>query len=287
MNPSVFGYPMAKTLRPFSLRRKMKNPGIMGVLNATPDSFHGPSRQLSVEQGIVNGLKMIENGAEIIDIGGESTRPGSEPVTIKEEIRRVIPIIQGICARAENPLISIDTRNVEVARKALEAGASMINDVSGLRDAAMKELVLDSRVPVCIMHMLGDPKTMQSNPVYSNVVEEVCTVLQKKATELIDAGHPSDLICLDPGIGFGKTLEHNIQLLKSHEILRGEHDLAVLWGVSRKTMIGQMIGQDTSEDRLYGTLGVAAFADQQGIDWLRVHDVQAHTDLLSVVRKLR
>ena len=278
---------MAKTSRPFSLRREAHVSGIMGILNATPDSFHSPSRQTSVEQGITNGLKMIENGAEIIDIGGESTRPGSEPVTIKEELRRVIPIIQGICERVENPLISIDTRNVEVARKALEAGASMINDVSGLRDAAMKELVLDSRVPVCIMHMLGDPKTMQSNPVYSNVVEEVSTILQIKATELIDAGHPPHLICLDPGIGFGKTLEHNIQLLKSHEILRGEHDLAVLWGVSRKTMIGQMIGQDTTEDRLYGTLGVAAFAEQQNIDWLRVHDVQAHTDLLSVVRKLR
>ena len=277
---------MAKTSRPFSLRREAESPGIMGILNATPDSFHGPSRQASVEQAISNGLEMIRNGSEIIDIGGESTRPGSEPVTIREEIERVIPIIEGLCEQANNPKISIDTRNVEVARKAIEAGASMINDVSGLRDDAMKNLVLDSGVPVCIMHMLGDPKTMQSNPIYSDVVEEVCSELQRKATELIDAGHPAELICLDPGIGFGKTLQHNIKLLQSHETLRGEHNLALLWGVSRKSMIGQITGHEHSEDRLYGTLGIAAYAHQENIDWLRVHDVQAHTDLLSVMRKL-
>tara|TARA_B110001452_G_scaffold68735_2_gene55349 strand:- start:2860 stop:3639 length:780 start_codon:yes stop_codon:yes gene_type:complete len=258
----------------------------MGILNVTPDSFHSPSRQASLEEAISNGISMIENGADIIDIGGESTRPGSEPVTIKEEIQRVVPLIEGLCERIDNPHISIDTRNVEVARKAIQAGATMINDVSGLRDDAMKNLVLDTGVPVCIMHMLGDPKTMQANPVYSDVVQEVCSELNQKATELIDAGHPAELICLDPGIGFGKTLEHNLQLLKSHETLRGEHDLAILWGVSRKSMIGQITGHEQSEDRLYGTLGVAAYAQQQNIDWLRVHDVQAHTDLLSVVRKL-
>ena len=277
---------MPKTSRPFSLRRETHGPGIMGILNATPDSFHRPSRQASVDEAISNGISMIENGSQIIDIGGESTRPGSEPVTIREEIQRVIPIIQGLCDQIDNPQISIDTRNVEVARKAIQAGASMINDVSGLRDSAMKKLVLDTGVPVCIMHMLGDPKTMQSNPIYSNVVEEVCAELHQKATELIDAGHPSELICLDPGIGFGKTLEHNIELLKAHETLRGEHNLAILWGVSRKSMIGQITGHGQSEDRLYGTLGVAAYAQQQNIDWLRVHDVQAHTDLLSVMRKM-
>ncbi|MBT3652198.1 MAG: dihydropteroate synthase [Euryarchaeota archaeon] len=277
---------MAKTSRPFSLRREDQNTGIMGILNATPDSFHSPSRQSSVEEAIVNGLMMIQNGSEIIDIGGESTRPGSEPVTIREEIERVIPIIEGICEQAVNPNISIDTRNVEVARKAIQAGASMINDVSGLRDDAMKNLVLDTGVPVCIMHMLGDPKTMQSNPMYSNVIEEVCSELHQKATELIDAGHPAERICLDPGIGFGKTLDHNIKLLKAHETLRGEHNLAILWGVSRKSMIGQITGHEHPKDRLYGTLGVAAYAQQQNIDWLRVHDVQAHTDLLSVMRKM-
>lgn len=277
---------MAKTSRPFSLRREVQTPGIMGILNVTPDSFHSPSRQASLEEAISNGISMIENGADIIDIGGESTRPGSEPVTIKEEIQRVVPLIEGLCERIDNPHISIDTRNVEVARKAIQAGATMINDVSGLRDDAMKNLVLDTGVPVCIMHMLGDPKTMQANPVYSDVVQEVCSELNQKATELIDAGHPAELICLDPGIGFGKTLEHNLQLLKSHETLRGEHDLAILWGVSRKSMIGQITGHEQSEDRLYGTLGVAAYAQQQNIDWLRVHDVQAHTDLRSVLRKL-
>jgi len=229
---------------------------------------------------------MVEQGCEILDIGGESTRPGSKPVTLNEEIERVIPIIEGLCERLDNPCISIDTRNAEVARRAIEAGASMINDVSGLRDHSMKNLVLDTGVPVCIMHMLGEPKTMQSNPIYSNVVNEVCSELQNKATELIDAGHPPELICLDPGIGFGKTLQHNIDLLKAHELLRGEHNLALLWGVSRKSMIGEITGQERTEDRLFGTLGVAAYAQQENIDWLRVHDVQAHTDLLSVIRKL-
>ena len=135
---------------------------------------------------------MVEQGCEILDIGGESTRPGSKPVTLNEEIERVIPIIEGLCERLDNPCISIDTRNAEVARRAIEAGASMINDVSGLRDHSMKNLVLDTGVPVCIMHMLGEPKTMQANPVYSNVVNEVCSELQKKATELIDAGHPPE-----------------------------------------------------------------------------------------------
>lgn len=278
---------MAKTSRHFSLRRETEGPGIMGILNATPDSFHGPSRQASVDEAIANGILMSEQGCEILDIGGESTRPGSKPVTLKEEIERVIPIIEGLYERLDEPRISIDTRNVEVARRAIEAGASMINDVSGLRDNSMKNLVLDTGVPVCIMHMLGEPKTMQSNPMYSDVVSEVCSSLQKKATELIDAGHPPELICLDPGIGFGKTLQHNLDLLKAHDVLRGEHNLALLWGVSRKSMIGQITGQERTEDRLYGSLGVAAYAHQENIDWVRVHDVQAHTDLFSVMRKLR
>ena len=277
---------MADSLAPFSFRRDSKMPGLMGILNVTPDSFHGPSRQHSIEDALENGHSMIAAGAGIIDIGGESTRPGSHTVSIEQELSRVMPVIEAL--RRANPSmpLSIDTRNHEVARQALDAGATIINDVSGLRSKGMIDLVLDRKVPVCIMHMLGEPKTMQANPSYRDVVNDVSTELLKTAQELVDAGHEPRRICLDPGIGFGKTLQHNLELLKGWESLRGEHDFPILWGVSRKSMIGQLTGHKASEDRLFGTLGVAAFAHNAGIDWLRVHDVQAHTDLLQVLHAL-
>lgn len=277
---------MADALRPFSFRHHSSIPGIMGILNITPDSFHPSSRQASVDVAIKSGLDMIEAGASILDIGGESTRPGSEKVSIEEELERVLPVISGLRDVSQSVPISIDTRNHEVARQALEAGATIINDVSGLRDERMIELVLDQKAPVCIMHMLGEPKTMQESPSYRNVVGEVTNELLAKAQQLIDAGHAPDRICLDPGIGFGKTLQHNIDLLKGYASLRGDYDFPILWGVSRKSMIGKLTGHESTDDRLYGTLGVAAYAHRMGIDWLRVHDVQAHTDLLAVMRQL-
>tara|TARA_Y100000287_G_C14175204_1_gene331929 strand:+ start:235 stop:1071 length:837 start_codon:yes stop_codon:yes gene_type:complete len=275
---------MADALAPFSFRRDFSGPGLMGILNITPDSFHGPSRQQSIEEGLENGLAMISEGAGIIDIGGESTRPGSKSVSIEQELSRVLPIIKALRNAHSSIPLSIDTRNHEVAREALDAGATIINDVSGLRSQGMMDLVLDRNVPVCIMHMLGEPKTMQVNPSYRDVVKEISSELLTTAQHLVDAGHEPSRICLDPGIGFGKTLEHNIDLLKGWETLRGEHDFPILWGVSRKSMIGQLTGHSASEDRLFGTLGVAAYAHDVGIDWLRVHDVQAHADLLNVLR---
>lgn len=277
---------MADALTPFSFRRQSSSIGLMGILNITPDSFHGPSRQKSVDEAIQNGVSMIEAGAKILDIGGESTRPGSQPVSIEQELQRVLPVISGIRSVSPNIEISVDTRNPEVARHALDSGATIINDVSGLRSQEMIDLVLDRKVPVCIMHMLGEPKTMQSNPTYRDVVGDVSTELLNTAQTLVDAGHDAQKVCLDPGIGFGKTLEHNIDLLKSWQHFRGEHDFSILWGVSRKSMIGQLTGQSSTEDRLFGTLGVAAYAQQAGIDWLRVHDVQAHSDLLRVLQQL-
>lgn len=284
MNPSLLELFMADALAPFSFRRGFSGPGLMGILNITPDSFHGPSRQQSIEEGLENGLAMISEGAGIIDIGGESTRPGSQSVSIEQEISRVLPMIKVL--REANPSIplSIDTRNHEVARQALDAGATIINDVSGLRSQGMMDLVLDRNVPVCIMHMLGEPKTMQANPSYRDVVKEISSELLNTAQQLVDAGHAPNHICLDPGIGFGKTLEHNIDLIKGWESLRGEYDFPILWGVSRKSMIGQLTGHSATEDRLFGTLGVAAYAHDVGIDWLRVHDVQAHADLLNVLQ---
>ena len=277
---------MADALTPFSFRREFSGPGLMGILNITPDSFHGPSRQHSIEEGLENGNAMISAGARIIDIGGESTRPGSHPVSIEQELARVLPVIKAIHDTNQSVPLSIDTRNHEVARQALDAGATIINDVSGLRSQGMMDLVLDRKVPVCIMHMLGEPKSMQANPSYRDVVKEISSELLNTAQQLVDAGHEPSQICLDPGIGFGKTLQHNLDLLKGWESLRGEHDFSILWGVSRKSMIGQLTGHTESEDRLFGTLGVAAYAKDVGIDWLRVHDVQAHTDLLQVLHAL-
>ena len=286
MNPSLLQLVMADALTPFSFRRQSSSPGLMGILNITPDSFHGPSRQRNVDEAIQNGISMISSGAKILDVGGESTRPGSQPVSIEQELERVLPVISGLRAVSPSIEISIDTRNHEVARQALDSGATIINDVSGLRDQKMVDLVLDRNIPVCIMHMLGEPKTMQSNPSYQDVVTDVSSELLNTAHLLVDAGHNPQNICLDPGIGFGKTLEHNIGLLRSSQHFRGDYDFSILWGVSRKSMIGQLTSHTSTEDRLFGTLGVAAYAQQVGIDWLRVHDVQAHSDLLRVLQQL-
>ena len=275
---------MADALAPFSFRRQPSQTGLMGIVNITPDSFHESSRQASVSEAISNAQMMIQAGAEIIDIGGESTRPGSEPVSIEQELKRVIPVISGLRESDSSVSISIDTRRHQVAETALDAGANIINDVSGLRSPSMMELVLDRKVPVCIMHMLGEPKTMQKNPSYGNVVQEVASELLSTAQVLVDAGHDAKHICLDPGIGFGKTLNHNLELLKGWNEFRSQHDYSILWGISRKSMIGQLTGHESTDNRLFGTLGVAAYAHQVGIDWLRVHDVQAHADLLGVMQ---
>ena len=251
-------------------------PLVMGIINATPDSFHKSSR----EGGVERALQMIAEGADWIDIGGESTRPGANPISIDEELSRVIPLVSEISKHCK---VSIDTRNHQVASKALEAGASMINDVSGLRDPAMFELVIDSGCEVCIMHMLGEPGNMQKYPKYEDVNHEVNHYLISKARELVERGHSIDKIHLDPGIGFGKTLEHNIQLLQSSENLR---PYSILCGVSRKSMIGQICDQPETENRLAGSLAVAAKGFYEGIDIIRVHDVREHSDLFAVLEKL-
>jgi dihydropteroate synthase len=248
----------------------------MGIINSTPDSFHAASRKGDLERA----LEMYENGADWIDIGGESTRPGAEKISIEEEIRRTIPLVEKVSKFCK---VSIDTRNVEVARLAIDAGAKMINDVSGLRDKAMQDLVIESECHVCIMHMLGEPGNMQDDPQYNDVVEEVNSMLISKARELVEKGHSMDKIHLDPGIGFGKELDHNVALLKSSSSLK---PYSVLWGVSRKSMIGEICNQPSTENRLSGSLAVAAKAFYQGIDIIRVHDVREHVDLFSVLEKL-
>ena len=253
-----------------------RRPQVMGIINATPDSFHEASRGGNVE----TALKMIQDGADWIDIGGESTRPGADKISIEEEIKRVIPLVKEISKHGN---VSIDTRHSEVAKLAIEAGATMINDVSGLREQSMFDLVLESGCHVCIMHMLGEPGNMQDNPQYEDVSNEVNSMLISKARDLVESGHSMDKIFLDPGIGFGKSLQHNIDLLQSSSELR---PYSVLWGVSRKSMIGEICAQADTENRLAGSLGVAAKAFYDRIDIIRVHDVREHVDLFSTLEAL-
>jgi dihydropteroate synthase len=254
----------------------------MGILNVTPDSFHAASR-VDVDTAVKRGLEMWDAGADWVDVGGESTRPGANPVDAVEEAARVVPVIQAL--RQANPegLISIDTRRSDVAGAALDAGANMVNDVSGLRDPAMESLVIERGCAVCIMHMQGEPGDMQQNPKYEDVFNEVYGSLISTAERLVSKGHNPALICLDPGIGFGKNMTHNLELLHSCS----ESYYSILWGVSRKSMFKQLLGREQSDDRLAGTLGVAAHAMLEGVDILRVHDVEEHNDLLTTLATLR
>ena len=259
---------------------------VMGILNITPDSFHQESRQSTLEVAVKAGLRMWQQGATWVDVGGESTRPNANPVSIEEEIERVIPVIEALRAANAEGLISIDTRRPQVAQAALDAGADLINDVSGLRDPEMVKIVLSSGCGVCIMHMQGTPQTMQNQPTYEDCAREVSSQLLETARGLVAAGHPSECIVLDPGIGFGKTFDHNIELLQRHELFRGVEGFAVLWGVSRKSIIGTLTGHANPSERLSGTLAVASLAHFERIDVVRVHDIQEHIDVFNVLNAL-
>ena len=257
------------------------HPKIMGIINATDDSFFEGSRMMNSE-AVQKGIAMWEAGATWVDVGGESTRPGAEPVDEATELQRVIPVIEGLREARPDGLISIDTRHASVARQALKAGADMVNDVSGLRDPEMVEVVLEAGCAVCVMHMQGEPGTMQAKPSYVDVNEEVAAMLEQVKKLLVERGHPAELISLDPGIGFGKSQEHNLSLLRAGKnLLKSEGSL--LWGVSRKSIVGHLTGRQDPKDRLAGTLGLAAVAHQMQIDILRVHDVAEHVDLFNAM----
>ena len=267
-------------------RDETKSCHVMGILNVTPDSFHEESRKTTLESAVQAGLGMWELGATWVDVGGESTRPNADPVSVEEELERVIPVIEALRAANSENLISIDTRRPQVAQAALDAGADLINDVSGLRDPEMVKIVLDSGCGVCIMHMQGTPQTMQIQPTYEDSAKEVSSQLLETARGLVAAGHPAEYIILDPGIGFGKTLDHNIELLQRHELFRGIEGFAVLWGVSRKSIIGQLTGHSEPSERLSGTLAIASLAHFERIDVVRVHDVQEHIDVFNVLNAI-
>ena len=256
----------------------------MGVVNVTPDSFHPGSRSPETGDALASAIKMVESGAEWIDVGGESTRPGAEPVPPEEEAARVVPAIEAIRSELPSTCISIDTRRASVAAKSLEAGADMVNDISSLSDPGMLDLVVDSGCPVCMMHMQGLPGDMQENPSYGDVVSEVKDALESSAGPLLEAGVEASRIVVDPGIGFGKKLEHNLALLSAGREIAPDDSMPLMWGVSRKSMFKDLLGRESSEDRLAGTLGVAAMAQLKGVDIVRVHDVVEHADLFASMR---
>ena len=264
-------------------KRSDGRPRIMGVLNTTPDSFHAASR-VATANATVAGKDMFNEGADWLDIGGESTRPGAESVTSSEEVSRIIEPIRNLSIEGA---VSVDTRKPVVAREALSTGAVMVNDVGGLRDPEMVELVLESNCAVCIMHMRGTPEIMQHDTHYDDIVGEVSGTLLDKADELVGQGHPAKRILLDPGIGFGKDDAGNLALLNAVDELRGPHEFGVLWGTSRKSFIGRICERPESSDRLAGTLATAMMARDLGVDIVRVHDVAEHADFWTMQERWR
>ena len=256
------------------------DPKIMGILNVTPDSFSDGGRFFTLDDAVKQALQMSEEGADIIDVGGESSRPGAEPVSTEEELHRVIPVIREL-RRQSKIALSIDTTKSLIAARAIEAGATMINDISaGLGDPEMFAVAAQFSVPICLMHMQGKPKTMQNNPQYKDVVAEVKAFLAGRIAAAAKAGIAKEKIIVDPGIGFGKRLEDNIALLQ-HCDRFVELGCPVLIGASRKSFIGQITGAPV-QDRLPGSLAAVAVAAQKGAKIFRVHDVAATRQFLSV-----
>ncbi len=255
------------------------HPLVMGVLNVTPDSFSDGGRFASLDAAITQAEQMIESGVDIIDIGGESTRPGAPPVSAEEELRRVMPVIYAL--RDAGKPLSIDTRRPEVMREAVEAGVDMINDINGFRAEGSLSLVRDSDCALCIMHMQGEPQTMQQDPHYNDVFAEVSRFLAQRCEEAVACGISRQRLCVDPGFGFGKTLEHNLALLGRLGQMQSALRVPLLAGLSRKSMIGTLTGKPAPE-RVAGSVAAALFAVQQGARIVRVHDVAETVDALRV-----
>src|SRR5450759_2540737 len=256
----------------------MSRPLVMGIVNVTPDSFSDGGRHLQRDAALAYAHQLIAEGADILDIGGESTRPGAQPVSIQEELDRVLPIIEGL--RGAPLPISIDTFKPVVMQAAIAAGAQMVNDIDALPDVAAMRAVAASNVAVCLMHKRGNPQTMQEQPLYQNVVDEVGAFLCVRIAAAEAAGIQRERIVIDPGFGFGKTLAHNLALLRELKKLT-ELGVPVLAGLSRKSMLGAITGQDV-EHRVHASVAAALLAAQRGAKIVRVHDVRATADALKI-----
>jgi len=258
-------------------------PLIMGVVNVTPDSFSDGGLYVSVETAVTHARRLVEEGADIIDIGGESTRPGAAEVDLDEERRRVLPVLERLSG-LDVP-VSIDTRKPRLMREAVEAGASMINDVEALQSAEALAAVAAGNAAVCLMHKRGAPATMQNNPRYDDVVADIAVFLAERVCAVRNAGVAAERIVVDPGFGFGKTLAHNLQLLKRLRETAPD-GIALLAGISRKSMLGQITGRNAAE-RVHASVAAALIAVQNGAQLVRVHDVAATRDALAVWRAVR
>src|ERR671937_152360 len=261
------------------IEERFARPSVMGVINVTPDSFSNGGVHLQPATAVAAGWHMLDDGAAIVDVGGESTRPGSEGVPLDEELRRVLPVLEGL----HGAPISIDTAKAEVARRALELGAELVNDVTALRgDSRMADVVAESRAYVCLMHMQWEPRTMQRAPRYDDVAAEVAAFLEERLRFAIAAGIPEELVCVDPGIGFGKTVAQNFELIRRLEVL-AELGRPILVGFSRKSSLGRILGDPTATTgSLSASVAAAVAAYERGATILRAHDVREHVEALTV-----
>jgi dihydropteroate synthase len=259
----------------------LTRPRVMGILNVTPDSFSDGGRFLAAGQAVDQATRMIEAGAAIIDIGGESTRPGASPVSAQQEIDRVMPVLERLVDACDTP-VSIDTTKPEVMRAAAAAGAGLINDVAALRAPGAIETAAATGLPVCLMHMQGEPRTMQKSPQYAEVVADILDYLAQRLAACETAGIPRSRLLVDPGFGFGKTLEHNLALLSRLSAFR-RLGVPVLIGISRKSMLGQLTGRPV-EERLAASVAAAILAAQRGASIIRVHDVAETVDALKILQ---
>ena len=257
---------------------------LMGVLNVTPDSFSDGGRWVDAEGAIAAGLAMAEEGADLLDVGGESSRPGAAPVSPAEELRRVLPVIAALAAQSPC-LISVDTSKPEVAREALRHGASVVNDITGLRQAPMRRVLLESGAGAIAMHMQGSPATMQAAPAYGDVVAEVGAFLKESLRLCVAEGIAPEQLLFDPGIGFGKTVAHNLLLLRHLDSLRAAGRPVAL-GVSRKSFLGTLTGSPALEDRAWPTVALTSFARSRGAVLIRVHEVRANAEALRMTEAI-
>ena len=261
----------------------LSQPQVMGILNVTPDSFSDGGQHAKVSQALDHALRMIDEGATFIDIGGESTRPGAPDVSLQEELDRTIPVIEAV-AKNTPCVISIDTSKADVMREAVRAGAGLINDVRALQEPGALQAAAEAQVPVCLMHMQGQPKTMQQSPEYDDVVNDVGQFLLARTKVCEEAGIAKDKILFDPGYGFGKSLEHNYTLVKHLPSLM-KLGYPVLVGMSRKSMIGNLLNRKVDE-RLAGSISLATIVAQMGAHIIRVHDVKETADAVNIVKML-
>ena len=265
---------------------KKSRPMIMGILNVTPDSFSDGGLFNEKSAAVDKALAMIDEGADIIDIGGESTRPGSLPVPPSEQIARIVPVVESLVKQANVP-VSIDTTSSEVFSAALNAGATIINDISAFEDdLALAKLAADSGSQVILMHKKGCPVDMQNNPLYDNVVDEVYFYLQQRIDFAVSVGIKNEKITIDPGIGFGKTVEHNLQLVKNISRFKAL-GVKVMLAASRKTFIGKVLDIETPVERIFGDSAVTAYAAMQGVDILRVHEVKATAQITKMIQAIQ